>query len=250
MATVRRSAPGVLLAGALAVTTVACGPSHTPPPRAVMLNAKAVVDPLAGDTSVWILHHASTDTEAAFDVHLTGSGEDSGHTMTFDLSIAGSDGCTGKVTESGTGSFQLIFDGSTVWVKPDDEFWRVASGITDPAQLAAVEGKYLTATAGGSGLGGAASLCQLTGALKDLTSIPDDTPGEIRGPVTRISGQRELKVSDAKDSSYAYVTDTAQPRLLQVVETGSDGGELSFGYSGTPVAITPPPASEIITGSY
>ena len=74
MATVRRSAPGVLLAGALAVTTVACGPSHTPPPRAVMLDAQAVVDPLAADTSVWILHHASTDTEAAFAVHLTGSG--------------------------------------------------------------------------------------------------------------------------------------------------------------------------------
>jgi hypothetical protein len=250
VATVRRSAPGVLLAGALAVTTVACGPSHTPPPRAVMLDAQAVVDPLAADTSVWILHHASTDTEAAFAVHLTGSGEDSGHTMTFDLSIAGSDGCTGKVTESGTGSFQLIFDGSTVWVKPDDEFWRVASGITDPAQLAAVEGKYLTATAGGSGLGEIASLCQLTAALKGLTSVPDDTPGATRGPVTRINGQRELKVSDAKDSSYAYVTDTAQPRLLQVVETGSDGGELSFGYPGTPVAITPPPASEIITGGY
>ena len=250
MATVRRSAPGVLLAGALAVTTVACGPSHTPPPRAVMLDAQAVVDPLAADTSVWILHHASTDTEAAFAVHLTGSGEDSGHTMTFDLSIAGSDGCTGKVTESGIGSFQLIFDGSTVWIKPDDEFWRVASGITDPAQLAAVEGKYLTATAGGSGLGEIASLCQLTAALKGLTSLPDDTPGATRGPVTRINGQRELKVSDAKDSSYAYVTDTAQPRLLQVVETGSDGGELSFGYPGTPVAITPPPASEIITGGY
>ena len=250
MATVRRSAPGVLLAGALAVTTVACGPSHTPPPRAVMLDAQAVVDPLAADTSVWILHHASTDTETAFAVHLTGSGEDSGHTMTFDLSIAGSDGCTGKVTESGTGSFQLIFDGSTVWVKPDDEFWRVASGITDPAQLAAVEGKYLTATAGGSGLGEIASLCQLTAALKGLTSVPDDTAGATRGPVTRINGQRELKVSDAKDSSYAYVTDTAQPRLLQVVETGSDGGELSFGYPGTPVAITPPPASEIITGGY
>jgi hypothetical protein len=215
-----------------------------------MLDAQAVVDPLAADTSVWILHHASTDTEAAFAVHLTGSGEDSGHTMTFDLSIAGSDGCTGKVTESGAGSFQLIFDGSTVWVKPDDEFWRVASGITDPAQLAAVEGKYLTATAGGSGLGEIASLCQLTAALKGLTSVPDDTPGATRGPVTRINGQRELKVSDAKDSSYAYVTDTAQPRLLQVVETGSDGGELSFGYPGTPVAITPPPASEIITGGY
>ena len=250
MATVRRSAPCALLAAALAVVTVACGSSHTPPPRAVMLSAQAVVDPLAGQNSVWILRHASANTVAAFDVHLTGAVEDSGHTLTFDLSVAGSDGCTGTVAETKEGSVQLIFDGSTVWIKPDDEFWRVASGITDPAQLAAVEGKYLTATAGGSGLGEVASLCQLTAALKALTSMSDDTPGETRGPVTRINGQRELKVSDAKDSSYAYVTDTAQPRLLQVVETGSDGGELSFSYPGTPVAITPPPASEIITGGY
>ena len=63
--------------------------------------------------------------------------EDSGHTLTFDLSVAGSDGCTGNVTDEDR-VFQLIFDGSIVWVKPDDEFWRVAGGITDPAQLASV----------------------------------------------------------------------------------------------------------------
>jgi hypothetical protein len=248
VAIVRRSAPGVLLAGALAVTTVGCGPSHTPPPRAVMLDAQAVVDPLAGDTSVWILRHASTDTEAAFAVHLTGSAVDSGHTLTFDLSVAGSDGCNGKVTESNAGSFQLIFDGSTVWVKPDDEFWRVAGGITDPAQLATVKGKYLTAAAGGSGLGEVASLCQLNTVLKDFTTIPAGTSGETKGPVTRMNGQRVLKVSDARDSAYVYVTDTAQPRLLQLIDPSSAGDEISFSYPGAPVAITPPPASEIITG--
>lgn len=247
MATVRRSMPAVPLAAALAVLTVACGSSHTPPPRAVMLDAQAVVDPLASRTSVWVLRHASANTEAAFAVHLTGSGEDSGHTLTFDLLIAGSDGCTGTVKETGTGSFQLIFDGSTVWAKPDDEFWREATGVTDPAQLAAVEGKYLTATAGGSGLGEIASLCQLNAALKAFTSMPADTPGVAKGPVTRISGQRVLKVNDTKDSEYAYVTDTAQPRLLQIVDTSSGGGELSFGYPGTPVAITPPAAGEIVS---
>lgn len=247
MATVRRSLSGVLLAAVLAVVTAACGPSHTPPPRAVMLDAKAVVDPLAGETSVWILRHASTDTEAAFAVHLTGSAEDSGQTLTFDLLIAGSDGCTGTVKETGTGSFQLIFDGSTVWAKPDEEFWRTASGVTDPAQLAAVKGKYLTATAGGSGLGAIASLCQLNAALKDFTSMSADATGVTKGPVTRIISQRVLKVNDTKESTYVYVTDTAQPRLLQVVETDSGGGELSFSYPGTPVAITPPPASDVVS---
>lgn len=247
MATVRRSAPGVLLAAALAVVTTACGPSH-PPPRAVLLNPQAVVDPLAGETSIWILHHASANTEAAFAVHLTGSAEDSGHTLTFDLSVAGSDGCTGTVTEKKAWSIQLISDGSTVWLKPDNRFWRTQARITDPAQLAAVEGKYVTGAAGGSGVGQITALCQLKSYLKDFTSIPSGTPGETKGHVTRISGQRVLKVADTKDSAYVYVTDNAQPRLLQIINPSSAGDELSFGYPGTPVAITPPPASEILVG--
>ena len=99
----------------------------------------------------------------------------------------------------------------------------MASGITDPAQLAAVEGKYMTATAGGSGLGEIASLCQLNTVLKGFASIPADTPGETKGPVTRINGQRVLKVSDTKDSAYVYVTDTAQPKLLQLIDPDADG---------------------------
>jgi hypothetical protein len=249
VATVRRSAPGALLAAALAVGTVACGSSHTPPPKAVMLDAKAVIDPLADETSVWVLKHASANTEAAFAVHLTGTADDSGHTVTFDLSVAGSDGCTGNVSETKIGSFQLIFDGSTIWMKPDDEFWRAAAGVTDPAQLAAVKGKYVTAAASGSGPGEIASLCQLKTYLKGFSSIPAaDTRAEIKGRVTLINGQRALKVSDTADSAYVYVTDTAQPRLLQLIDPGSGGANFTFRYPGAPVAITPPPASEIVSG--
>jgi hypothetical protein len=248
VATVRRSASGALLAAALAVVTAACGSSHTPPPKAVMLDAQAVVDPLTADTSVWILRHASANTEAAFAVHLTGSADDSGHTLSFDLSVAGTDGCTGTVKETSVGSFQLIFDGSTLWIKPDDEFWRTEGGVTDPAQLAEVEGKYVTASAGNSGASEVTSLCQLNTYLKDFTSIPDGTPGETKGRVTRMSGERVLKVSDTKDSAYVYVTDTTQPRLLQIIDPSAVGNELTFSYPGTPVAITPPPASEIFVG--
>ena len=248
VALVRRRAPGALLAAALAVITVACGPSHTPPPKAVMLDAAAVVDPLAADTSVWVLHHAAANTEAAFAVHLSGSADDSGHTLTFDLTVAGSDGCSGTVKETNVGSFQLIFDGSTLWIKPDDEFWRTEGGVTNPTELAAVEGKYVTASASSSGAAEVTSLCQLKTYLKDFSSIPDGTPGETKGRVTWIKGQRVLKVSDTKDSAYVYVTDTAQPRLLQIINPNQAGDELTFDYPGTPVAITPPPASDIFVG--
>ena len=249
MATVRRSGQGALLAAVLAVLAVACGPSHPPPPKAVMLDATAVVDPLAGDTSVWVLRHASANTEAAFAVHLTGTADDSGRTVTFDLSVAGSDGCTGHVSETKLGSFQLIFDGSTVWIKPDKEFWREAAGITDPARLAAVEGKYVTGTSSASSLGELTTMCQLKTLLKDFASIPAaDANDEIKGRVTRVNGQRALKVSDTMDSAYMYVTDTDQPKLLQLIDPGSGGASLTFGYPGSPVAIAPPPASDIVSG--
>ena len=249
MATLRRSGPGALLAAALALVTVACGPSHTPPVKAVMLNASAVVDPLAAETSVWVLRHASANTEAAFAVHLTGTADDSGRTVSFDLSVAGSDGCTGEVSETKEGSFQLIFDGSTVWIKPDDEFWRSAAGVTDPTQLASLKGKYVTGTASASSLGEITSLCQLKTLLKDFSTIPaSDASQELKGRVTHMNGQRALKISDALDSAYIFVTDAAQPKLLQLIDPGNDGVNFSFAYPGTPVAITPPPASEIVSG--
>jgi hypothetical protein len=45
-----------------------------------------------------------------------------------------------------------------------------------------------------------------------------------------------------------YVTDAAQPRLPQLIDPSAVGDKLSFGYPGTPVVITPPPASEILAG--
>lgn len=250
MATVPRSVPCALLLAALTVATAACGTSHSPPPQAVKLNAAAVVDPLLNQTSVSVLQHATTNTEAAPAVHVLGSGLDSGHTLTFDLSIMGSHGCTGSLKESGEGSLRLVSDGTIVWLKPDAEFWRAAAGVTDPAELARVEGKYVTATADDPNLGQLISLCKLKSLLKGFSpTSSSDAQGETKGPATRLNGQRVVKVSDTADSAYVYVTDTAQPKMLQVIDPTSGGFRLIFGYPGAASTIVPPPSGQVISGT-
>lgn len=251
MATVPRSVRCALLitAAVLAVAVAGCGTSHSGPQRAVMLNAAAVVDPLIDQTSLSILQHATANTEAAPAVHIMGTTQDSGHTLTYDLSIAGSHGCTGTLHWSSLGSLQLVSDGTIVWLKPNSEFWRVAAGVTDPAQLAQVDGKYVTATAGNTQLGQLASICQLKSLLKGFTPTSSNATGEIKNPVSRLDGERVLKVSDTADPAYVYVTDTAQPRLLQAINPVSGGGKMIFGYPGAAATIVPPPAGQVISGT-
>jgi hypothetical protein len=244
----RRLATGALLVTSLAVTTAACGPSHSAALETVKLDPKAVVDPLAAQTSEWILQHAAAGTVSARAVHVTGTSKDSGHTVTFNLSVAGTHGCTGTMKESDAGSFQLISNGTTVWIKPDDEFWRTVAGVTDQATLDKVEGKYLEGSASSSDFSALARLCKMKTLLSTFSKAPDGgTKGETRGPITMVNGQRVVKISDTADSAYVYATDTAQPKMVQVVDPASGGERFTFDYPGTAITINPPPDDLILT---
>lgn len=211
-----------------------------------MLDAKAVVDPLAARTSGWILQHASAGTVAASAVHVTGTSKDGDHTVTFNLSVAGTHGCTGTMKESGAGSFQMISDGKTVWIKPDVEFWRAAAGVTDQATLNRVEGKYLQGAASSADFSSLARLCKLKTLLSSFSEMSGNGEGETKGDITMVNGHRALKISDTADSAYVYATDTAQPKMLQVVDPSSGGERFSFEYPGTAITINPPPDDLIL----
>ena len=245
MVLTRRLASGVLLVTALTVATTACGPSHNAAMRAVMLKAQAVVDPLSAQTSGWILRHATAGTVAASAVRVTGTVEDSGHTVTFKLSVAGSHGCTGTMTESNQGSFQMISNGTTIWIKPDDEFWRTAAGVTDQATLSRVEGKYLAGSATSSDFAALAKLCKLSTLLSTFSK--GSGTGETKGPISFVSGQRVVRISDTADSAYVYVSDTAQPKMVEVVDPVATGEKLTFAYPGTAIAVSPPPDDLILS---
>lgn len=250
MTTVRRLAPGAVLAVALAVATAACGGSGGTPSPDTSPRPAAVTDPLASWSVQRILGQAQADTVAAPYVRVTGSVSDSGKQEAFDLTMVAGVGCRGTVTEPGTGSFALISKGSTVWVKPDAAFYRNETGQNPDAQLAAslLAGKYLEDQSG-SGLGSLATMCSLHGMLGSSAKSAADSADAAKAGTATIGGQRALKLVNNRQHGSAYVTDTAKPDILRITVGGPAGGSLSFTYYASAPAITAPPASQTIDGA-
>jgi len=257
-----RNSPRLMAAAfvtaALAVGTAACGSSASPGSSATSASpgtssatapaatpsGAASAGPLAGLTADQVATKALADTKAAPSVHLTGTGTDSGQSLTLDLTLVHGKGCVGTVSMAKMGSFRLIYDGKTVWALPDAKFYKGA-GVTDSGALAILNGKYLKLKSTDSGLGGLATLCSLNGLVGAF-----GTPiGLNMAAPTSVRGVPAVKLSDAGDTAYLYVTYAAKPELLQLNAPGSSGGVFDFSYPATVITITPPPASQVIDGS-
>jgi hypothetical protein len=257
VATIRRLAPGALLVAALAVTTAACGspnavvssaaPSGTAARPVSTWDASVWFggDPLAGRSAGWIIIQAIKDTEAAPVVRIQGTVVGSGKAYTLNLSMMAGHGCAGTLTAAGSGTFTMISDGRNLWLKPDPAFWR-ATGA-DEATLGVLESKYLEAKLSDSGASAMASMCSVQKLLSKVNL--DHADDETRGGLMMIDGQRALEISDTADLAYGYVSDVAQPVLLQVTDPARGDTQVNFAYPRTPPTITPPPASETIDGS-
>lgn len=239
----RRTAPAAILAAALAMTASACGSSA---PSASGGAAKSA-GPLSGLSAYQIVKKAMTNTETAASVRIAGTVTNTGQSMTLDLSVVKGKGCSGSMSQSKVGSFKLVYDGSSIWIMPDSEFWKTQGG-SDAAALSVLEGKYLKLSKNDHGLGALVSLCSLSTLM---SSAPSSSQGSDFGKVTRTvaNGQHVVKIADSTDGGYVYVSDTAKPLLTSIVAPGSSGGGLSFSYPAAPPAITAPPAGEVIDGA-
>jgi hypothetical protein len=260
----RRLMSLAVLAAALATGAAACGssgsPASSPGPAgspssagagtsagttpAATGPATATGDPLAALSADQIATRALADTKSAPSLHLTGVASDSGQSLTINVTLVRGKGCAGTLSEGKSGSFKLISNGTTVWALPDQQFYK-SVGATDPAVLAILNGKYLMLKASDSGLAGMAAICSLSSLVGAF-----GTPfGLIKGAPTTIDGQPAVKLSESGDPDYLYVTDVAVPKLLQLNDPSSGGGIFNFSYPATTIAITPPPASEVLDGS-
>jgi hypothetical protein len=234
----RRLTPITVLAAALAVGTAACGASGGSP------GPGSSADPLAGLTSQQIAKRAVADTEAAPSVRVVGGGSDSsGQAFTVDLALVRGKGCEGTVAEGKQGSFQLIYNTTTVWLLPDSAFYK-STGIP-AAVLTRLKGKYLELKASGSGLAGIAGICTMSRLLSQFTL----DAGPAKGIMTTINAHPAIKITDKTRTGYAYVSDMAAPELVRIEKAGSGGGRIDFGYYAAPVAIIPPPASQVVDAS-
>ena len=73
-----------------------------------------------------------------------------------------------------------------------------------------------------------------------------------KGQVTTLNGVRVLPLKDSR-GDVMYVTDTSKPEVVQddtapVAGTTDPAGETTFTI-GAPVTLTPPPASQVVSGA-
>jgi hypothetical protein len=209
-------------------------------------SASTSTDPLASLTATQVFNKAIADTSAASSLHLVGSGDNAGHTITFTLDIAEGTGCAGALAEGSMGSFQLILLGKTVYLKPDATFWKSAVGATAGAALSLLEGKYLKGTTSSSGLSSISQLCSLNQLLSQQPLTASDL---TKDGVSTFGGSQVIVLKDSTTNGVAYVTDQAQPLVVRISGTGANGGTVTFSGYNVPVTITAPPASEVVDGS-
>lgn len=215
-----------LLAAGVVLGAAACG---------------AAPDPLANLSASAISARAVADTEAAASMHVAGQGTSGGQTMSFDLTVTGSKGCSGTVTESKAGSFKLVVLGTSMWVAPGDEFYKAEAARGAVVPLAALHGKYLRETPGKTALGSFGSMCQLNPLL---TAFKGAAAKFSKGPASTVGGVRVVRLSGGPVSM--DVTDTAAPRVVSI---DAPGARYSFSQYGTAAPVSAPPASQVTSGA-
>lgn len=207
--------------------------------EAASASAAATVSagPLAGLTGQQILTRAVADLKAASSVHITGTTKVAGQATAVDLTV-GADGCTGTIAIQGQGSVLVRGAGDTVWMKPDEQFYR-AAGVS-AAERSKLAGKYLRTTAGRSGVG---TLCYL-GQL--ASQISGGAGRVVLGQATTVLGQPARRLNEVKRPGEVYVTTSARPEFLRV---SSGGGYLDFAGYDAPFTVTAPPAAQVVDGA-
>ncbi len=246
--------PVAIAVALLAVLAAGCGSStSTPTPASTSTSASAAPasaapsstappgDPLAALTARQILTKAIADFKGASSVHVAGSEQAAGQTFTMDLTV-GANGCTGTVGLGGQGSVILLRIGGTLWMKPDDRFWKSALAAA-PADLPAVEGRYVRLSPKGPATSSFGAFCYLSQLASQVSGGENQL---VKGQTATIGGQLALELKDTRQAGSAYVTISASPEFLQ---TGDTGGHVDFTDYNVPLALTAPSASQTVAGS-
>lgn len=246
----RRAVAATLVGAAILGTATACGTSASGTSATsnttatAAASAKPAGNPLAGLTADQIANKATADLKAVSSVHVTGPVADSGQTYLVNLTI-GAKGCHGTLKIKGEGSFALLKIGKTLWIKPDNQFWKYAAGSSaDSAVMQILGGKYIKPSAKDSSLNSLGTLCS---PRQFASSFGGQISGMVKGKTTTISGQHVLQIKDSGDPGSAYVTISARPEFL--LFDGGSGFRLYFTGYNAPLRLTPPPASEILDGT-
>jgi hypothetical protein len=247
----RRVVAAALTGAAVLGAAAACSSSGSPAASSTSAtpgstaSASAQAGPLAALSADQIASRAIANLKTVSSVHVTGMVKSSGQNIALNLTL-GTQGCAGTMGISGEGSFVLLKIGRTLWIKPDDSFWKHAAGSdATSAVMSLLSGKYIKPSAKGSSLASIGALCDPAQFAK---SFGGNMTGMAKGATTTIAGQPALQIKDTGDPASAYVTVSAQPEFLRL-DGGGSNGKLDFTRYNAPLHLIPPASAKVLDGA-
>ncbi|RKT16511.1 hypothetical protein BX285_0850 [Streptomyces sp. 1114.5] len=171
--------------------------------------------------------------------------------MQMNLTLDNKSQCTGTMTMPGMGSFEIISDGKTSYVKPDKEFWTNMGGPNGAKAAELFKGRYLTGFESDPSMSSLTSVCNLADFSKKITEDDNKSSKVEKGTAGNVNGVKtfSLKATDDKgEVSTISVATEGKPYPVRIEHTGAkDGnGQIDFSDFDKPLTIQAPSADNTI----
>lgn len=235
---------GAACAACVAATATGCTPAKLPGPAMTHLAApssSSVAAPLlnlAGLSAQQLLSRAKLLAEEAPDLHIQGTGQDGGETLSLDVSF-GAAGSSGTIAIDSL-PVTLLSRGGTTWFKAAPSYWKVLAGSRAEAVVSLINGRWVEVDPDDRNYADFAALANRDELLDQFLTPhgPVAKAGEavVAGVrcivLTRGAGQR-LYVSAADDRP--------------ILSKGTAGAPSNLGFDYAPVTIPDaPPAGQAL----
>ncbi|MGW2562781.1 hypothetical protein ACWCXB_26735 [Streptomyces sp. NPDC001514] len=233
-----RTPVGALVAAVAAVALAGAGPAL----------ADDDIDSLSAQQ---ISDRAKKAMLSATSVHVSTEGDlhPAGSVSKLDLTMDRDGNCAGTVSTGAKGSVEIIKRGDTVWMKPDELFWK--SQVPGSGQQAAelFKGRYLRGSTNDSMLRSMADVCDLGRLLDSIADSPDTKVPLTKGGRTKVDGVDVIAVTGkrAGRTTTMYVATEGKPYPVKLETTaGSARASITLSAYNEPVPSATPPADKSV----
>ncbi|MFD7561126.1 MULTISPECIES: hypothetical protein [unclassified Streptomyces] len=207
----------------------------------------AASGPFPDMTGSQVANKSVTALRGTNSLTVSGNVWDAGKKMQLNMAVSKGGDCKGTIS-SQDGSFELIRNAQSVFIKADEPFYRAQMKDLPKEQAdAAVKtlaGHWLKSKATDEDSKELSALCDLNQLLKEF----DKSEGAEKGKVTTEGGQEALtlttKTTDGTET--LLVATKGEPYLLKASNTGKEPSDVSFSAFNEPVKADAPTGKDVI----
>lgn len=170
-------------------------------------------------------------------VHISGSTNDNGTSLSLDLSLDTAGNCIGTITAGAQKINVIGVSTGAVYIKTDAAFWQRAGGVT-AAQAAQMAPKWVT----GQSVAQFGTMCNLTNFDKSLstTTVAKDKP-KLNG-TGKVDGADvvNIEISNADGTTSILSVAAGSPHNILRVADGKGNKAMTFSKFNVPVKAVAP----------